>query len=255
MINKLERQYIEKRRLSLLQFIGCIIVAFSLSYIGNIIGVAITSLIGNFLSSPIVNPVSEMVGSVDIWTTFLVIVILAPIFEELFFRKFLIDRTIKYGGWASVVISATLFAFFHGNLNQFFYTFLLGAFFAYVYVKTGNIKYTIALHGLINFSGSIVSMFLISLLESSIPVDISNLTNAQIMANISDYTPYIAILFISILILLVIVLGIILILLNYNKINLPVGEVTLKKSSIFLNFGMICFLIFYIFVIISSIFV
>ena len=55
------------------------------------------------------------------WFTFTFSVVLAPVMEELIFRKVLIDRTIVYGDKAAVVLSGLLFGVFHGNFHQFFY--------------------------------------------------------------------------------------------------------------------------------------
>lgn len=246
LMNHFEKFNIEKKKMGIIKFISCIIVAFALSYIGNIIGLTITELIGNFLNSPIVNPVSELINITDIWTGIIIMVILAPIFEELFFRKILIDRTIKYGGIASIIISTTLFALYHGNFNQFFYAFLLGAFFSLIYVKTGRIEYTITLHAIINFFGSVVSVYLTSLLNSINLANINNLTDAELIANISSYPEMIIILAVSIMVLLMILIGIILILLNYKNINIPEGKVKIKKSTMFLNIGMALFILYYI---------
>ncbi|WP_409199842.1 lysostaphin resistance A-like protein [Methanobrevibacter sp. DSM 116169] len=250
-MNKISKEYkIEKKNMGILKFIACIIVAFSLTYIGNMIGLTITSIIGGYLGSPITNPVSQMIGTNEVWATFIAAVILAPIFEELFFRKLLIDRSIKYGGLASVLISATLFAFYHGNFSQFFYAFLLGAFFSIVYVKTGKIEYTIALHGIVNFFGSVVSVNIASFIENAIPHDISNLTEAQALAN-----PGVLLSFgFSMSILLIILVGILIMILYYKKVDLPKGELAIKKSSIFLNPGMIIFILYYLLMIYLSLF-
>ena len=45
-------------------------------------------------------------------------------------------------------------------MNQFVYAFTIGAVFAYVYSKTGKIHYTILMHMLINFLGSVVSLLI-----------------------------------------------------------------------------------------------
>ena len=95
----------------------------------------------------------------------LVVGILAPIVEEIIFRKLLIDNMSKYGIVASVTISAFLFGLFHGNLAQFFYAWALGIIFGFVYVYTGKIIYTILLH----MSGNLVS--------SGIIVDVYNMVN------------------------------------------------------------------------------
>ena len=51
-----------------------------------------------------------------------------------------------------------MFGLFHGNLNQFVYAFVLGLCFGFIYVKTGNIRYTIGLHMLVNFLGSVLGV-------------------------------------------------------------------------------------------------
>ena len=45
-----------------------------------------------------------------------------------------------------MLFSGLMFGLFHGNLNQFVYAFVLGLCFGFIYVKTGNIRYTIGLH-------------------------------------------------------------------------------------------------------------
>ena len=74
----------------------------------------------------------------------------APIVEEMLFRKVLIDRIRKYGDGTAILLSGILFGLFHGNFTQFFYAAFLGMFFAYIYIRTGRIRYTIALHMAIN---------------------------------------------------------------------------------------------------------
>ena len=112
-------------------------------WIGNLVGLGITALIGNTMTSDITNPIEHMIQNTNIYVNLILTSLLAPIFEELFFRKLLIDRTVKYGAKLSILLSALLFALFHGNLSQFFYAFLIGAFFAYIYIKTGKIIYSI----------------------------------------------------------------------------------------------------------------
>ena len=253
-MGKFKKYNMEKKKLGILQFIACIIVTFALCYIGNIIGITITSIIGNFINSPITNPVNVMVGNSNVLITFLTVVILAPIFEELFFRKILIDRTIKYGGLVSIIISAVLFSLYHGNLNQFFYAFLMGAFFALIYVKTAKIEYTIILHALVNFFGSIVAVSIASLLNSGDMQHIENLTEAEIISNFHQFLPLILAFLISIFIILIIIIGVILILVYYNKVEIPNGEVSLKISALFLNGGMFCFVLYYLIMIFGSIF-
>ena len=101
-------------------------------------------------------------------------VIYAPIVEEFMFRKFLIDRIHVYGGKVAVLTSAAMFALFHGNFSQIFYTFLMGLVWGYVYYKTGKIIYTIIMHMLVNFGGAVVSVYLLNKL-SGVNVDYNDI--------------------------------------------------------------------------------
>lgn len=158
-MRKTEAKTLEKHKMTIKTFVICISITMFLMWIGNIMGVIITSGIGSLIQHEVANPINDVINNSGLVANLIIITTIAPIFEELIFRKLLIDRTIKYGGTISVLLSGLLFAFFHGNLNQFFYAFLLGGFFAIIYIKTGQIKYTIGLHMIINFIGSVVSLF------------------------------------------------------------------------------------------------
>lgn len=162
LMGKIYSQTPEKNTLTVKRFIAYIAVTLTLMWAGNIIGLAITALISFITPFDVSNPVQTLINSSDIWLNLMLISIIGPIFEEIIFRKLLIDRTIKYGAKISILVSALLFGLFHGNLNQFFYAFLIGGFFAYVYIRTGNIKYTILLHIIVNLMGSVVSLFVVS---------------------------------------------------------------------------------------------
>ena len=166
LMKKLESENLEKHSLNLKTFITYVAVTFTLMWIGNIIGLVITALISITTPVDITNPVEKLLNSTNIWINLFLISIIGPIFEEFFFRKLLIDRTIKYGAKLSIILSALMFGLFHGNLNQFFYTFLIGGFFAYVYVKTGKLIYPILLHILVNLMGSVVSIFVVGSAEN-----------------------------------------------------------------------------------------
>ena len=100
-------------------------------YLANIAGNIITNIVGNLKGSTVTNEIVETALANAAWVNILVMVLLAPVLEELLFRKMLIDRTIKYGEGISVLISALFFGLFHGNLNQFAYAFVIGGVFAF----------------------------------------------------------------------------------------------------------------------------
>ena len=88
-------------------------------------------------------------------TTLLMVAILlagliAPAAEELLFRRLLLRRLRPYGERFALVASALCFGLFHGNLNQFFYAFLLGLVLAELALSTGCLWQAVLLHALVN---------------------------------------------------------------------------------------------------------
>ena len=235
LMKKIDDVEIEKTNINIKTFIIYTGITLTLMWIGNLIGLAITALLSNIIQSDIANPVQQLINTTDIWLNLLVISIVAPIFEEVIFRKFLIDRTIKYGAKVSIILSAVIFALFHGNLNQFFYTLLIGGFFAYVYIKIGKITYTIILHIIVNLMGSVISLILAN--------SLNNLMTSATLADASIIIAYMAILFSFIIIGLY---G----LSKFKKARFH-GKKTLIAiknpiRTMFLNYGMVCFIIFFI---------
>ena len=233
LMKKLEKQEINSNKLTIKKFIVYIAISLTLMWIGNLIGLTITEILGNLIQSEIANPIVETIDSSSIYTNLLLMVIMAPIFEEIIFRKLLIDRTIKYGKGVSILLSALIFGLFHGNLNQFFYAFIIGGFFAYVYIKTGKIIYTILLHLTINFFGSIISVIVGN-----------SLNNINAMESIPIADAGIIIIYFLVYVLIVIV-GVIGLLKNYKKISLLKDNLIKKPyTTSFINVGMICFYIY-----------
>ena len=242
LMRKIEKQNLEKQALSLKKFLLYLAITFTLMWIGNLVGVAVTSLIGNLFQMDISNPVEHLINSSDIWLNLILISIIGPIFEEIFFRKFLIDRTIKYGARVSIILSAVIFGFFHGNISQLFYAFLLGGFFAYVYIKTGKIIYTIALHIIVNLMGSVVSLFVA---ESVNALTANTYGTIDLLIIILYFLIIVSALFAGILSLLMFRKG---------KFNGSKTQIALKhplRTSL-LNPGMICFILFYILIIVYT---
>lgn len=245
LMKKLDSERLEKESLNIETILFYFCISFTLMIIGNIIGLAITALIGTAIQSDIANPIQTLINSSDILLNLIIISIIGPIFEELFFRKLLIDRTIKYGAKVSIILSATLFGLMHGNLNQFFYAFLLGGFFSYVYIKTGKIIYPIILHISLNLIGSVFSLFVI---ESA---------NAITQGSFTSFDIGFILLYILIL-LLVMIIGL------YGLTQYKKAKLTKIKTKIelanpmkttFLNYGMACYIGFTVLLIIYTTFI
>lgn len=107
-----------------------------------------------------VNQVEEMIMDMSLWAVILSAVILAPIMEELIFRKLVLDRLAGYGPAVAMSVSALVFGLAHGNFYQFFYAFLLGLIFAYIYLRTGKVRYSMMLHMMVNFCGSVIPILI-----------------------------------------------------------------------------------------------
>lgn len=80
------------------------------------------------------------------FSTFLYVVVLAPIIEEVVYRGFVLKLISPYGKTASIFISAFIFGFMHGNLSQFAGAFVSGLVYATVAVCSGSIVPTIIMH-------------------------------------------------------------------------------------------------------------
>jgi membrane protease YdiL (CAAX protease family) len=237
LMKKLDTTPIEERKLPVRTFLKYVCITLTLMWIGNIIGLAATSAIGVFIQSNVSNPVQDLINTADIWLNLVLVSVIGPIFEEFVFRKLLIDRSIKYGARVSIILSAVLFAFFHGNLNQFFYAFLMGGFFAYVYIKTGKIIYPIILHIIVNLMGSVISLM--------VAESVSALTQGT-------YTSFdLAFIILYLALLLIVFLVGIISLVNYekSKFNGSKTEISLIQpvKTLLINPGMICFMGFFVF--------
>lgn len=121
-------------------------VCLAVAALGSIAGVALSELLSGGNAE---NYVSDLMDNPGPFTIFGVVVF-GPIAEEIIFRKLVIDRTVQYGEKTAIVFSSVLFGVMHGNFYQLFYAFAIGLVFAYVYARSGKIRYTIALHMIFN---------------------------------------------------------------------------------------------------------
>lgn len=248
---------IEKKKMSFGQWLIAFLMCYGAMYVSNLIGVFLTQTIGLIKGSPVTNSILEIATSSNLWVNFLIMVICAPIAEELLFRKLLMDRTIKYGEAVSVLFSGLMFGLFHGNLNQFVYAFTLGVCFGFIYVKTGNIRYSIYLHMVINFMGSILGILVLNFVGE----DFINALNdpALLMPYITEHMGTVMFyLLYAFLLIAIAITGIVLLIVNAKKIHFLSGEATIPKgkrfSTAILNPGMGLYFLFWIIMIIVQLF-
>ena len=135
-------------------------ICMALMMLGNYVSSIILTLIEGYTGIQTQNPIENAVSRAPLWGTFVFIVVLAPILEEIVFRGILCKRLLFLGEGYAVVLSSACFALVHGNFYQLFYAFTLGCFFSFIYVKTGKLRYSILYHMAINFIGGFLSQII-----------------------------------------------------------------------------------------------
>ena len=145
----------EREQWGFSKFAACFVIAMGIGLAGNILG----RLVGLFSPGGTDSAdLENMLLNSNMWLNMLITVIMAPVVEELFFRKLIMDRLLGYGQKAAVIVSGLMFGMAHGNFSQFFYAFGIGVLWAYVYAKTGKIGYTIGFHMIFNLLGGIFAV-------------------------------------------------------------------------------------------------
>lgn len=158
---------IEKGRISLLSFGVYFLLAIGCMLIGSVLGRIVTFLPEVIFGSE--NPLSSLLNENTLLFSSVLTLFVAPIGEELVFRKLLIDRLARHGTVVAVSISALFFALFHQNFYQFFYALLLGLLLGYLYAANGRILYNILLHAAVNFTCGVLPNCLQMLEKASSP--------------------------------------------------------------------------------------
>ena len=158
---KCKTQPMQGKRLGFGTMLMTIFACFGLTFLGSILGSLVDALSAGMLGTAASNPVAETTGSLEPWAILLFMVILAPIFEEIFFRRVVIDRLRRYGDVPAIIFSGLAFGLIHGNFSQFFYATFLGMVFAAIYIHTGKLGYTIFLHMLVNFIGGFYTTIMV----------------------------------------------------------------------------------------------
>ena len=156
---------------------------FLFAYLGVIINDFVAGLLGT--------TTEPVFSDVPLWALAILSVIIAPIFEELIFRKVLMERIGVYGERLAIIVSALSFGAFHGNFQQFFFTVTAGFCLAIVYAKTKKIIYPIILHFL-NNSYSILQQTIYEIEALNVPVLEEGITLADLVVSLLIYVLFIA---------------------------------------------------------------
>lgn len=139
------------------------IISIGIIYLFNIVSMVIISVIEKLAGITVTSNLDAVLSSSSMWIAIVSTVVVAPIFEELLFRRMLCDRLARYGEWQAILFSGLAFSLFHTSIHQMLYAFFLGCFFAFIYVRTGKLRYTVCIHAVVNFIGSVPSLLLLKL--------------------------------------------------------------------------------------------
>lgn len=93
----------------------------------------------------------------------LLLLVFNPVFEEILFRKLVLERLRTMGDRNAIIVCAISFAFPHVislGVPQMFYTFVLGLVWSYITVKSGKLLPAIVLHAFSNLYGTFLPMLL-----------------------------------------------------------------------------------------------
>lgn len=240
-------QKAEQKKMSAGQVFVAICMSYFITIVANWIGLFITNLIGMLKNDSVSNVFADLTSGVHPILLFIFVVVAAPVVEEVMFRKLFMDRVVQYGEGLAILMTGTLFGLFHGNLNQFAYAFGLGCFFGFVYVKTRNVLYPIALHMGVNFLGSFVSSLMLKygnndLLQAGADVE------AAIANNLSGT---IVTLSFTVMVYVLLIIGLVCWIKSRKKFKLEAAEIAIPKGKKFttcvLNVGMSLFFAIWIY--------
>lgn len=243
-MKKIPAQKPEEHQLKTGKFLTVLPIMFFVMYTGNIIGTVLSAVLSGGKAQNALDQYATDTNPLKV----VVMVILAPVLEEYVFRKQLIDRTHRYGEKLTVLLSGLTFGLLHQNLFQFFYAFGIGVIFAYIYLRTGKLRYTVLMHAIVNFMGAVIAPWILSIVDLDKISSISTATNEEAMTLILEVLPGLIVMLVYAFLLMGLsILGLILFILSLRKLIWKPSENQLPQGSafktVYKNVGMILYII------------
>lgn len=235
-------------KISAKNFIMLLCVCFPIGAVGNIIGNTWLAIWNAITGSNVTNQLTEIMLSLPPWQVALCTGLLAPILEELFFRKLLIDRLYRHGELAAILTSAVFFGLIHQNFSQFFYAFGVGVILGYLYCKTRSYIAVTLAHVIFNMIMGVIPailspkviLFLVAIQEMSEDALVEALPSIA-----SEYGIALACYLLYLLVMGALnIAGVIILLANLKKIRIEQNATDVpaveKRKAILTNPGCIC---------------
>ena len=138
------------------RWISTVVLCLGVTYAFNILSSMLLTGIGMLKGTPAQNPLDTLVSASGLVWNLLFGCVVAPVGEELIFRKWMYAKLGRFGDKAYVLLGGAVFGLFHGNLSQMFYAAVLGSIFCWMYLRTGSLLVTISLHMTVNVIGMAV---------------------------------------------------------------------------------------------------
>jgi len=244
LMGKLPAEAPEQKPLSVKHFLVIFAVCYFLVYVGNLLGTGLSMAFSGGTAENVILDYAMDTNPIKV----LFLVILAPLLEEYICRKQIIDRTRQYGEKAAVLFSAITFGLLHQNLFQFFYAFGIGLVLGYLYLRTGRLRYTVILHGIINFMGSVLAPWLLTMvdldamtnLDPSAPVEELVALYMEILPGLLLYSLY------GLLLMGLVIAGLVLLIVNRKKLVWQEAECQMPKGAgkvAYWNVGMVLYIL------------
>lgn len=104
------------------------------------------------------NVAGESISQLGLIQNLVIVVILAPIIEELLFRQLFYKLLASFGKKNFIIVSSVCFGLFHQNISQSLYATVLGIVLGGLLWQTGNILYPILFHIMFNFISGFLPM-------------------------------------------------------------------------------------------------
>jgi membrane protease YdiL (CAAX protease family) len=207
------------------RFIMIFFICVAAMYITNFFSTILTYVIAIIKGEELINPAAQAIMDGNFLITLVYAAIVAPIVEEMIFRKILLDKVRRFGDIPAILITGFAFGLFHLNLSQFFYATVLGFIFAYITLRTNTVFYSIILHMMINLLSTAITPFVTDM-------------NMFVILGIIAWE------------FITIAAGIVFFVLNMKKIEIYKTAPVMKTSAYFLNAGTILYTLICIVIII-----
>ena len=179
----------------------------------------IVLLISQFITDPDLNRSFNTVNELQAdnlacaGILFVQLVVIAPLFEEFWFRGIVMESLRPYGNGFAIFVSAFLFGLTHANFQQFFYAFVIGVCLGYIAVSTKSIITTTVMHAMFNSISGILLVFMTVPSVGDYLLDLMSGREAEMTPAVAVYLAYLAV------VILLMLVGLIMAAFKLAKIN------------------------------------